>query len=36
MFLARTLAEQVGGTLEIVTDHGTRCTLRFSECIEEG
>jgi PAS domain S-box-containing protein len=36
MFLARTLAEQLRGTLEIVTDHGTRCTLRFSECIEEG
>ena len=35
MFLARTLAEQLGGTLEIVTDHGTRCTLRFSVRVEE-
>ncbi|MEP7121455.1 MAG: histidine kinase dimerization/phosphoacceptor domain -containing protein [Byssovorax sp.] len=36
MFLARTLAEQLGGTIEIVTDHGTRCTVRFSDCLEEG
>jgi PAS domain S-box-containing protein len=36
MFLARTLAEQLGGTIAIVTDHGAKCTLRFSECPEEG
>ncbi|MDB4994952.1 MAG: signal transduction histidine kinase [Myxococcaceae bacterium] len=35
MFLTRTLAEQLRGTIELVTDHGTRCTLRFSERLEE-
>jgi PAS domain S-box-containing protein len=35
MFLARTLAEQLHGTIELATDHGTRCTLRFPERFKE-
>jgi two-component sensor histidine kinase len=30
MFLAHTLAEQLGGTIALTTDQGARCTLRFS------
>ncbi len=35
MFLARTLAEQLHGTIDFATDGGTRCTLRFPERFED-
>jgi PAS domain S-box-containing protein len=35
MYLTRTLAEQLRGSIELTTDQGTTCTLRFSQRLED-